>query len=71
VIAPKWTGKVWHHALIEMAVEELTVSPRDNFFRPSQRAGRGVLGMPHWPVNVFRIIFRHGFTFSVEPFAQR
>jgi hypothetical protein len=25
VVAPIWTGKVWHHALTEMAVEELTI----------------------------------------------
>eukprot|EP00873_Tetraselmis_striata_P009405 jgi/Tetstr1/429669/TSEL_019566.t1 len=34
VVAPRWEGKAWHHALTEMAVEELTVAPRAGFFRP-------------------------------------
>jgi hypothetical protein len=47
VIAPRWTGKVWHHVLTEMAVEELIISTRGSLFRPGRRAGRCVLGIPH------------------------
>eukprot|EP00873_Tetraselmis_striata_P020111 jgi/Tetstr1/440375/TSEL_028710.t1 len=37
VVAPRWEGKAWHHALTEMAVEELTVAPRAGLFRPGRR----------------------------------
>jgi hypothetical protein len=30
VVAPIWIRKVWHHALIEMASEELIVAPPPN-----------------------------------------
>eukprot|EP00873_Tetraselmis_striata_P001185 jgi/Tetstr1/421449/TSEL_012398.t1 len=36
-VAPRWEGKAWHHALTEMAVEELTVAPRAGLFRPGRR----------------------------------
>jgi hypothetical protein len=67
LVTPKWTGKVWHHALTEMAVEELTISPIDNLFRFGRRAGRGMLGKTHGPVIVFRIPFRRGSTSKDEP----
>eukprot|EP00873_Tetraselmis_striata_P013707 jgi/Tetstr1/433971/TSEL_023148.t1 len=55
VVAPRWDGKAWHHALTEMAVEELT-APRAGLFRPGRRDGRDMIGMPHWPaVTVFRV----------------
>eukprot|EP00873_Tetraselmis_striata_P025467 jgi/Tetstr1/445731/TSEL_033379.t1 len=40
-------SKAWHEALTEMAVEELTVTPRAGLFRPGRRDGRGMIGMPH------------------------
>eukprot|EP00873_Tetraselmis_striata_P014674 jgi/Tetstr1/434938/TSEL_023934.t1 len=40
VMAPRWEGKAWHHALTEMAGEELTVVPRAGLFRPGRRDGR-------------------------------
>eukprot|EP00873_Tetraselmis_striata_P023764 jgi/Tetstr1/444028/TSEL_031967.t2 len=42
VVAPRWEGKVWHYALTEMAVEELTVAPRADLFRPGWRDGRAI-----------------------------
>jgi hypothetical protein len=48
-------SKVGYQALTEMAVKEHVISPRDNLFRPRRRAGRGMLGKPHWAVNVFRV----------------
>eukprot|EP00873_Tetraselmis_striata_P012232 jgi/Tetstr1/432496/TSEL_021870.t1 len=67
VVAPRWEGKAWHHALTEMAVEELKVAPRPGFFRPGRRDGRGMIGMPHWPVIVFCVPFRHGSTCAEGP----
>jgi hypothetical protein len=60
IVAPRWTCKVWHHALTDMAVEEIVISPRDNLFR----AMRGMLRKPRWPVIVFRVPYPHGPTFS-------
>jgi hypothetical protein len=34
IVAPIWTGEVWHHALIEMTSEELVVAPRSNLLQP-------------------------------------
>eukprot|EP00873_Tetraselmis_striata_P044241 jgi/Tetstr1/464505/TSEL_009263.t1 len=48
VVAPRWEGKVWHHALTEMAVAERVVLPRRDLFRPGRRAGRDVPGAPRW-----------------------
>eukprot|EP00873_Tetraselmis_striata_P006285 jgi/Tetstr1/426549/TSEL_016847.t1 len=63
VVAPRWEGKAWHHALTEMEMEdELTVAPRAGLFRPGRWDGRGMIGMPHCPVTVFRVPFRHGST---------
>jgi hypothetical protein len=47
VIAPKWTGKLWHHALTEMASEELIPAPRSNLFHSGRRALRGTTHSPH------------------------
>eukprot|EP00873_Tetraselmis_striata_P001019 jgi/Tetstr1/421283/TSEL_001156.t1 len=47
VVTPRWEGKAWHHALAEMAVEELTVAPHAGLFRPGRRNGRGMIGKPH------------------------
>eukprot|EP00873_Tetraselmis_striata_P017714 jgi/Tetstr1/437978/TSEL_026608.t1 len=45
VVAPRWEGKAWHHALTELAVEELTVAPRAGLFRPGRQDGQArVLG---------------------------
>jgi hypothetical protein len=54
-IAPIWTGKVWRHALNEMASEELIVAPRQNLFRSGRRALRGLIGSPHWAVTIFQV----------------
>jgi hypothetical protein len=40
VVSPIWTRYVWHHVLTEMDVEELTISPRDNLFRPDDNRAR-------------------------------
>eukprot|EP00873_Tetraselmis_striata_P007844 jgi/Tetstr1/428108/TSEL_018163.t1 len=40
VVTPRDLGNVWHHALTEMASEELVVEPRARLFRPGQRARR-------------------------------
>eukprot|EP00873_Tetraselmis_striata_P017165 jgi/Tetstr1/437429/TSEL_026110.t1 len=39
VVAPRWEGKAWHHALTDMAVEELTLylSAVNNFFKDHGR----------------------------------
>eukprot|EP00873_Tetraselmis_striata_P002317 jgi/Tetstr1/422581/TSEL_013388.t1 len=42
VVALRWEGKAWHHALTEMAVEELTVAPRAGLFQPGRRDGRAL-----------------------------
>eukprot|EP00873_Tetraselmis_striata_P006290 jgi/Tetstr1/426554/TSEL_001630.t1 len=44
VVAPRWEGNAWHHALTEMAVEELTMAPRAGLFRPGRRDVRGLTG---------------------------
>eukprot|EP00873_Tetraselmis_striata_P026178 jgi/Tetstr1/446442/TSEL_033984.t1 len=44
VVTPRWEGKAWHHALAEMAVEELTVAPHAGLFRPGRRNGRDYMG---------------------------
>eukprot|EP00873_Tetraselmis_striata_P037030 jgi/Tetstr1/457294/TSEL_043899.t1 len=67
VVAPRWEGRAWHQALTEMGVEELTVAPRAGLFRPGRRDGRGMIGMPHWPVTFFRVPFRHGSTCAEGP----
>ena len=62
VVAPRWTGKVWHQALTELASEEIIIAPRHNLFQPGRRALRGTTGSPHWPVTIFRVPFRLGST---------
>jgi hypothetical protein len=46
IVAPRWTCKVWHHALTDMAVKEIVISLRDNLLRPRRRAMQGMLGKP-------------------------
>eukprot|EP00873_Tetraselmis_striata_P003708 jgi/Tetstr1/423972/TSEL_014583.t1 len=48
VVAPRWEGKVWHHALTEMAVTERVVLPRRDLFRPGRRAGCDMPGALRW-----------------------
>ena len=62
VVAPRWVGKPWHQALTEMAAEEVVLEPRAGLFRPGRRAGRGMVGRPHWQVSVFRVPCRRGCT---------
>eukprot|EP00873_Tetraselmis_striata_P013111 jgi/Tetstr1/433375/TSEL_022660.t1 len=64
VVAPRWEGKAWHLELTEMVAEELAVEPRASLFRPWRREGRGMIGMPHWPVTIFRVPFRHSLNLS-------
>jgi hypothetical protein len=47
IVAPRWTGKVWHHALTEMAYDEVIVASRRHLFQPGRRALRGTIGHPH------------------------
>jgi hypothetical protein len=60
LVAPRWQGKVWHHALTELACHETVMSARTHLFRPGRRHGRGTIGKLYWPVTVFRIPFRRG-----------
>eukprot|EP00873_Tetraselmis_striata_P025363 jgi/Tetstr1/445627/TSEL_003432.t1 len=55
VVASRWEGKAWHRALIEMAVEELTVAPRAGLFRPGRRDGRAayVIGVTMQKIKYF------------------
>jgi hypothetical protein len=66
VVAPRWTGKVWHQALTEMAFEEIIVAPRRDLFQPRRRALRGTTCSPHWHVTIFRVPFRRGSTCDEE-----
>eukprot|EP00873_Tetraselmis_striata_P004554 jgi/Tetstr1/424818/TSEL_015321.t1 len=66
VVAPRWEGKVWHHALTEMAVAERAVLPRRDLFRPWRRAGRDMPGAPRWAVSIFRVPYRHGCTCAAD-----
>eukprot|EP00873_Tetraselmis_striata_P036150 jgi/Tetstr1/456414/TSEL_043148.t1 len=56
-VAPRWEGKVWHHALTEMAVAERVVMPRLDLFRPGWRAGRDMPGAPLWEISIFPVSF--------------
>jgi hypothetical protein len=60
VVAPRWTGKVWHQALTELASEEIIIAPGRDLFQPGRRALRGTTGSPHRPVTIFRVPFRRG-----------
>eukprot|EP00873_Tetraselmis_striata_P027300 jgi/Tetstr1/447564/TSEL_034943.t1 len=46
VVAPRWEGKVWHHALTYMAVAKRVVQPSPELFEPGRKTGRGMLGTP-------------------------
>eukprot|EP00873_Tetraselmis_striata_P025113 jgi/Tetstr1/445377/TSEL_003390.t1 len=43
----RWEGKAWHHALTEMAVEELTVAPRAGLFRLGRQDGQASSLQPY------------------------
>jgi hypothetical protein len=60
VVAPRWTGKVWHQALTELASEEIIIAPRRDLFQPRRRVLRGTIGSPHRHLTIFRVSFRLG-----------
>jgi hypothetical protein len=59
VVAPRWQGKAWHHALTELACHEMVLPARAHLFRPGRRHGCGTIGKPHRPVTVFWIPSRY------------
>jgi hypothetical protein len=58
VVAPRWQGKAWQHAITELACHETVLPARAHLFRPGRRDGRGTVGKPYWPVTAFRISSR-------------